>query len=310
MRRLAVGGLTASVVGLGCNQFGSTCDSRESAGLVGAALDSGIDFFDVADEYGPDGVAEEYLGKALAGRRDTAIIATKFGSRLGGYPGSGGASRRWIERAVDDSLRRLGTDHIDLYQQHFPDPAVSAEETLGALHDLVQAGKVREIGVCNMAIGAVRERLDVAARCGYRRIASVQDRYNLLRQQARAELVPGTLAAGLAFIPYFPLASGMLTGRYHRGEPPPPDSRFGRHLDPAQARHMIDRDADRVASLQAWALERGHSVAELAIAWLTSQPGLGPVIGGASTAGQVRANAAAASWILTPDEIEALGVLA
>jgi aryl-alcohol dehydrogenase-like predicted oxidoreductase len=310
VRRVGVGGLTASGVGLGCNQFGATCDERQAASLVAAALDSGIDFFDVADEYGPDGLAEEYLGKALAGHREEAVIATKFSSRLGSEPGSGGASRQWIERAVESSLRRLGTDHIDLYQQHFPDPGVPPEETLGALHDLVRAGKVVEIGVCNMAFADVRDRLHLAAASGYRPIASVQNRYNLLRQEARVELLPGTLAAGLAFIPYFPLASGMLGGRYHRGEPPPPDSRFHRHVDHGQARHMIDRDADRVASLRAWATARGHTVAELAIAWLTSQPGVGPVIAGASAADQVRANATATGWVLTPDEIVAISRLA
>ena len=310
MRRLSVGRLTASAVGLGCNQFGATCDATQSAALVAAALDSGIDFFDVADEYGPDGLAEEYLGKALAGHRDDAVIATKFSSRLGNDPASGGASRPWIERAVEGSLRRLNTDHIDLYQQHFPDPVVPAEETLEALDNLVQAGKVLETGVCNMAFGDIRDRLRLAAEAGYRPAASVQDRYNLLRQEAGDELVPGTLAAGLAFIPYFPLASGMLGGRYRKGEPPPPDTRFRRHVELGQAQHMIDRDADRVASLQAWAAERGHSVAELAIAWLTSQPGIGPVIAGASTAGQVRANVAAAEWVLTPGEIETVSDLA
>ena len=310
VRRVTVGTLNASVVGLGCNQFGATCDAGEAAAIVGAALDSGIDFFDVADEYGPDGLAEEYLGRAVAGHRAEVTIATKFSSRLGNDPASGGASRKWVESAVEASLRRLGTDYIDVYQQHFPDPTVGQEETLAALHDLVTAGKVREIGVCNMAAADVQARLRHAAATGYRPVASVQDRYNLLRQEAADELLPAVRAAGVAFIPYFPLASGMLGGWYRKGRPPPRDTRFHRHVEPGQAQHMIDRDADRVARLQRWAQEHRHSVADLAIAWLASQPGVGPVIAGVSTSEQVRANARAAEWELTAADVELAASLA
>ncbi len=310
MRRISVGGLTASVIGLGCNQFGATCDAAESARLVGAALNEGIDFFDVADEYGPDGLAEEYLGRALVGHRHEVVIATKFGSRLGNDPLSGGASPRWIERAVEGSLRRLGTDHIDLYQQHFPDSGVPHEETLAALDVLVTAGKVREIGLCNMTVADAQACLEIAATSDYRPIVSLQNRYNLLRQEARQDLLPAALAHQLAFIPYFPLASGVLGGRYQKGQPPPSDTRFHRHVDPAQARRMIDRDADRVSKLNGWAAERGHSVAELAIAWLASQSGVGPVIAGASRSDQVHANASAGGWVLTDEEIESVGRLA
>jgi aryl-alcohol dehydrogenase-like predicted oxidoreductase len=310
VRSVTIGALRASVVGLGCNQFGATCDAADAAAVVSAALDSGIDFFDVADEYGPDGLAEEYLGRAIAGHRAEVTIATKFSSRLRNDPASGGASRKWIETAVEASLRRLGTDYIDLYQQHFPDPSVGQEETLAALHDLVTAGKVREIGVCNMAATDVRARLRHAAAAGYRPIASVQDRYNLLRQEAADELLPAVRASGVAFIPYFPLASGMLSGRYRRGQPPPSDTRFHRHVDPEQARHMIDRDADQVATLQEWAQDHHHSIADLAIAWLASQPGVGPVIAGVSTSEQVRANAQAADWELPEADIEMAGNLA
>jgi aryl-alcohol dehydrogenase-like predicted oxidoreductase len=309
VRRVEVGGLTASVVGLGCNQFGATCDASEVARIVGASLDAGIDFFDVADEYGPDGIAEEYLGRALSGRRDEAVIATKFGLVLGNDLESGGASRRWIERAVEASLRRLGTDHLDLYQQHFPDPDVEQEETAAALDDLVTAGKVREVGVCNMAAGDVAARLRIASAAGYQPIASVQDRFNLLRQEAAEELIPLVRAEGLAFLPYFPLASGMLGGRYKRGEPAPSDTRFHRHLDPGQAQHIIDRDAERVALLAAWAGDYGHSIAELAIAWLASQPNVGPVIAGVSKVEQVTANAAAAEWVLDDADVQFVGGL-
>jgi aryl-alcohol dehydrogenase-like predicted oxidoreductase len=310
VRTVTIGTLSASVVGIGCNQFGATCDAGDAAAIVGAALDCGIDFFDVADEYGPDGLAEEYLGKAVAGHRAEVTIATKFSSRLGNDPASGGASRKWIETAVEASLRRLGTDYIDLYQQHFPDPGVGQEETLAALNDLVTAGKVREIGVCNMAVADVRARLRHAGAAGYRPIASVQDRYNLLRQEAADDLLPAVRTSGVAFIPYFPLASGMLGGRYRKGQPPPVGTRFHRHVDPGQARHIIDRDADRVARLQEWAQEHRHSIADLAIAWLASQPGVGPVIAGVSASEQVRANARAAEWELPAADIEMAGNLA
>jgi aryl-alcohol dehydrogenase-like predicted oxidoreductase len=310
MRMVTVGSLRASVIGLGCNQFGPTCDPEQTRRVVRTALDAGINFFDVADEYGPDGVAEEYLGRALAGRRDEAIIATKFGLRLRGDPATGGAGARWIARAAEDSLRRLGTDHIDLYQQHLPDPGVPQEETLTALDRLVRDGKVLEVGVCNMAPDAIEQRLGIARHAGLTMPASVQDRYNLLRQEAAAELLPCARRLGLVFLPFFPLASGMLGGRYRQGQPPPADSRFGRHVDPAQARHMIDRDAARVARLAAWAAEHGRDVAELAIAWLASQPGVGPVIAGATRPEQAQANAAAADWTLNTNDVDHVGAIA
>ena len=310
MRVVPVGSLRASVIGLGCNQFGPTCDAGETERVVRAALDAGISFFDVADEYGPDGVAEEYLGRALAGRRDEAVIATKFGLRLRGDPATGGAGARWIARAAEDSLRRLGTDRIDLYQQHVPDPGVPQEETLAALDRLVRDGKVQEVGVCNMEPAAVEQRVGIAGRAGFRRPASVQDRYNLLRQEAADELLPCARRLGLAFLPFFPLASGMLGGRYRPGHPPPADSRFGRHLEPGHARHIIDRDAARVARLTAWAAEHGRGVAELAIAWLASQPGVGPVIAGATRPEQAQTNAAAAAWTLTEGDVRHVAALA
>jgi aryl-alcohol dehydrogenase-like predicted oxidoreductase len=298
-----LGDLEVSVVGLGCNQFGATCDLAQTRALVDAALDSGVTFFDVADEYGPDGLAEEYLGKALVGRRDGAVIATKFGHFMFDDRERGGASARWIAVAVEDSLRRLGTDRIDLYQQHFPDPAVSAEETMAALDQLVRDGKVREIGVCNLTTADLDERTAVAERTGGARLATTQNRLNLLRQEALEDLVPAAELHGMALLPFFPLASGMLTGKYRAAEAPPEDSRFARSLDPAQARHMIERDGARVAAYDEWAQARGHTVAELAIAWLASMPVVGSVIAGATKPSQVVANVAAADWRLSPEEI-------
>jgi aryl-alcohol dehydrogenase-like predicted oxidoreductase len=294
---------------VGCNQFGATLDARETREVVASALDAGINFFDVADEYGPDGIAEEYLGRALAGHRDQVVIATKFGSRLRSDPSTGGASAKWIIRAVEDSLRRLATDRIDLYQQHFPDEEVSHEETAAAVDKLVTDGKVVEAGVCNLTAADVDARIRAIEAAGMRPLAAIQDRYNLLRQEASDQLLPCARAHGLAFLPYFPLASGILGGRYRPGEAPPADSRFGRHVDPAQARHMIDRDGPTVLELQEWAARRGHQVPELAVAWLASQSGVGPVIAGVTTRQQVRTNARAADWQLTAEEINEVAVL-
>ncbi|MGE0384011.1 MAG: aldo/keto reductase [Gammaproteobacteria bacterium] len=302
MRRRRIGDLEVSVVGIGCNQFGPTCDAAQTARVVGRALDLGINFFDVADEYGPEGLAEEYLGRALGPRRGEAVIATKFGHHMHGDPQRGGASARWIERAVEDSLRRLGTDCIDLYQQHFPDPAVPAQETLAAQDRLVRAGKVRAIGCCNLEAADLRERAAIAGAQGLTRLASAQNRLNLLRQEALEDLVPTIQALDMALLPFFPLASGMLSGRYRAGEPPPADSRFGRHLPPAQARRIIDRDFPRVQALDAWAAARGRTVAELAIAWLAALPAVASVIAGATTLAQVESNARAGAWELTAEE--------
>jgi aryl-alcohol dehydrogenase-like predicted oxidoreductase len=309
MRTVEVGSLTCSVIGVGCNQFGPTLDAQATSRVVATALEAGVTFFDVADEYGPDGIAEEYLGRALSGHRDEVVIATKFGSRLRGDPATGGASAAWITRAVEDSLRRLGTDRIDLYQQHFPDEKVSDEETAAAVDQLVQDGKVVEVGVCNLPATDVEARIRAIETARRQSLAAVQDRYNLLRQEASEQLLPCARAHGLAFIPYFPLASGILGGRYRPGESPPTDSRFGRHVDPPQARHIIDRDAPTVLALQEWAAHRDHQVPELAIAWLASQPGVGPVIAGVTTPQQVRTNATAAAWQLTAEEIDEVGAL-
>jgi aryl-alcohol dehydrogenase-like predicted oxidoreductase len=309
MPRRKIGSLDVSVIGIGCNQFGPTADESTTARIVATALDEGMNFFDTADEYGPDGVSEEYLGRAIQGRRDDAVLATKFGHFMAGDPERGGASARWITRAVEDSLRRLGTDRIDLYQQHFPDPHVDPEETLSALDGLVRSGKILHYGVCNLPAGEVEARCRAARSAGLEGPVSAQSRYNLLRREARNELIPVLEQNQVVLIPFFPLASGMLTGKYKSGQALPPDSRFARHLDPGQAIHIVDRDGATVARLDAWAAERGHSVAELALAWLASQEVVGSVIAGVSRPEQVSANAKAARWSLDRDEVEEVAAL-
>jgi aryl-alcohol dehydrogenase-like predicted oxidoreductase len=306
MARRNIGSLEVSVLGIGCNQFGPSADERTSAAIVATALDEGVNFFDTADEYGPEGLSEELLGRALGSRRDEAVIATKFGHHMDGDPLRGGASARWIAQAVEDSLRRLGTDRIDLYQQHFPDPQVEPQETISALDQLVRAGKIVHYGFCNLGPDEIDERCAVARSGGFAPPVSSQNRYNLLRQEARNGLIPILERNRLALIPFFPLASGMLTGKYRRGRPPPADSRFGRHLEPAQAEHIFERDGEAVERFEGWAADHGRSVAELAVAWLASQPVVGSVITGVTKPEQVSANARGATWSLAPDQIEEL----
>jgi aryl-alcohol dehydrogenase-like predicted oxidoreductase len=237
------------------------------------------------------------------------VIATKFGHFTDGDPSRGGAGARWIAQAVEDSLRRLGTDRIDLYQQHFPDPLVEPHETLTALDRLVREGKIVHHGVCNLGPDEVQSRCEIARSEGLSAPVSAQNRYNLLRQETRSELVPTLKANDMALIPYFPLASGMLTGKYRRGEPLPVDSRFAHHLDAAQADRIIERDGPAIQRLQLWAAEQGRSVADLAIAWLAAQPIVASVIAGVTKPGQVAANARATDWTLSPEQIEHVALL-
>lgn len=310
MEMRSLGSLEVSVVGIGCNQFGPTCDAAGTLAVVDAALDAGINFFDTADEYGPEGLSEELLGAALGNRRDEVVIASKFGHHMHGDPARGGASARWIVQAVEDSLQRLGTDRIDLYQQHFPDPDTPAEETLRALDDLVQSGKVREIGCCNLTAEDLRQRSAISNEQGLRRLVSAQNRLNLLRQEATEDLVPTLEELDMVLLPFFPLASGMLTGKYRRGQELPSGTRFANHLEPAQAARIIERDGARVEAMEGWAKERGQTVADLAISWLASQPVVASVIAGATSPAQVAANAAAGAWVLSAQEraeVAALG---
>jgi aryl-alcohol dehydrogenase-like predicted oxidoreductase len=312
-RRL--GRLDVSVVGLGCNQLGTSfCDSATASRIVGEAADAGITFFDTADEYGANyadpsdpkgwGRSEEELGRALKGRRDQVVLASKFGvpSRLD--PGGGGASARWVKLAVEGSLRRLGTDHLDLYQLHFPDPGVPIEETLGALDGLLREGKVREIGCANFTPAQLGEAATAAVAHGVRGFASTQGALSLLQRANLVDVLPTCEKLGLAFIPYWPLASGILTGKYRRDRPLPAAARLVDQLDePARGRLLYERSFARLEALEAFAHDHGHTVLELAFAWLLGQPAVVSVIAGAARPGQVTANVAAADWTLTADEV-------
>ena len=298
-----IGDLDVTIVGIGCNNFGRRLDRRGTDAVVHAAMEVGINFFDTADVYG-DGASEEYLGKALGSRRDEVIIATKFGLQLDDDPSQSGASPRWIERAVEDSLRRLGTDRIDLYQLHRPDEDTLIEDTLEALDRLISTGKVRQIGCSNHSEAQIEYALSASRERGLARFVSVQNEYSLLhREPEKNGVTEACRRNGLALLPYFPLASGMLTGKYTRGEEAPPDSRLARMSPSRAGRFASDRNFDRVEQLEAFAKERGHTILELAISWLVAQPVVASVIAGAMSPEQVRTNADAAKWKLLPEDL-------
>jgi aryl-alcohol dehydrogenase-like predicted oxidoreductase len=315
MDQRAIGQVSVSVVGLGCNQLGTArCDEETGIRIVHEALDAGVTFFDTADEYGsnyfdPDdprgwGHSEEILGRALGHRRDEVVIGSKFGARPHGHPDRGGSSERWATIAVEDSLRRLGTDRIDLYQVHFPDPDVPEEETLGFLDGLVRAGKVREIGCCNYSGEALVAADKIAGARGLRRYASAQNLLNVLQRGALDDVLPASDRLDMAFIPYYPLASGMLSGKYRRGEPLPAGTRLVDQVDDeARGRLFSERTFARLEALEAFARERGHTLLDLAFAWLLGHPSVATVIAGAATPGQVSANSRAAGWRMTLEEV-------
>jgi aryl-alcohol dehydrogenase-like predicted oxidoreductase len=302
MERRRIGALEVSAVGIGCNNFGWRIDADETAAVVDAAIGAGINFFDTADLYGA-GKSESFLGRALGPRRAEVIIATKFG-----HPGNEqlrGGRPETVRRAAEDSLRRLGTDYIDLYQMHRPDPHVPIAETLGAMDELVRAGKVREIGSSNFSAEQIRA-ADGAARGA--RFVSVQNDYSLLQREPEAAVLPECERLGLAFLPFFPLASGLLTGKYRKGQPAPEGARLA---DPRwEERMRADQRLDQVEALIAFAGSRGHTVLELAFAWLLARPAVASVIAGATKPAQVHANASAAGWALTSDDMAEIdGVL-
>jgi aryl-alcohol dehydrogenase-like predicted oxidoreductase len=302
MQTRSIGALDASVVGLGCNNFGGRIDEAASKKVVDAALDVGINLFDTADIYGGTR-SEEFLGRSLAGRRDRALIATKFGGPIDDER-KGGASASYIGRACDDSLQRLGTDRIDLYQIHFPDQATPLEETLGALDALVRVGKVREIGCSNFSADMIEAATRISAEHGWARFVSVQNEYSLLRRGPEKQGVLDACAKlGLAFIPYFPLASGVLSGKYRRGEVPPAGTRLAGMAADRQEQALSDAVMNRVEALEAWATAHGHTLLDLAFAWLLAKPVVACVIAGATKPEQVVANAAAAQWHLTEAEM-------
>jgi len=291
-RRL--GSLNVSLVGLGCNNFGWRTDAAGAAAVVDAALSAGINFFDTADVYG-GGQSEQFLGKALKGRRDKAIIATKFGMKMS--EGKQGARPEYVREALEASLRRLQVDTIDLYQIHFPDSNTPIADTLQALNDAVKAGKVREIGCSNFSA----EQLQAArATSGPRYFATVQNEYSLLKRDPEREVLPQCARAGIAFLPYFPLANGLLTGKYRQGQTFPEGSRGKDAFGP---KVFTPENIQRVESLIAFSESRGHSLLELAISWLAVRPEISSVISGAKTPDQVRANSRAASWKLTPADL-------
>jgi aryl-alcohol dehydrogenase-like predicted oxidoreductase len=297
-----IGSLEVSVVGLGCNNFGQRIDEAGSIGVVHAALDAGITFFDTAELYG-DGKSEEYLGKALGTRRAGVIIATKFGHSRG-HPDKG-AHPTYIRRAVELSLRRLGTDVIDLYQLHAPDPNVPIADTLGALDELVKAGKVREIGCSQFSVSQLRE-AEAAVKPGAARFVSVQNEYSLLRREPEEGVLQECERLGLAFLPFFPLASGLLTGKYRKGKGVPEGSRIADWFEGKISR----TDLDRIEKLIAFAESRGHTILELAFSWLLAHGVVASVIAGATNREQVRANVSAARWRLTKDDLAEVDRLA
>ena len=297
-----IGKLDVSVVGLGCNNFGGRIDEAATKRVVGAALDAGITLFDTADIYGGTR-SEEFLGRALGSRRDEAVVATKFGGPID-EDRKGGASAAYIARAVEDSLRRLGTDRIDLYQLHFPDPSTPFEETLEALDALVRAGKVLEIGGSNFSTEQIDETTNISAERGLARFVSVQNEYSLLRRgPERFGVLDACARNSIGFIPYFPLASGVLTGKYHRNEAPPAGTRMAGMPAERVEDALSDKVFDRVEALDAFARGRGHTLLELAIAWLLARRAVASVIAGATKPEQAQANAAAAAWTLTDDDL-------
>ncbi|MCL6538287.1 MAG: aldo/keto reductase [Acidothermus sp.] len=305
-RQLGNSGLTVSTVGLGCNNIGRRLDVDATAAVVDAALDVGITFFDAADVYGSSpGACEEILGEVLRGRREHVILATKFGKPMRGaiFPESlARGSRRYIRAAVEGSLRRLQTDYIDLYQMHEPDPRTPIEETLEALDELVSEGKVRYVGSSNFAAWQVVDADWVARSAGLERFISAQNEYNLLNRDVERELVPACEHLGIGVLPYYPLASGLLTGKYRRDETP----RTGRLSEPTQQARLAAAPWDVIEALSRFAAERGLSLLDVAIGGLAAQPGVASVIAGATSPEQVKANAHACKWEPTAADLQEL----
>jgi aryl-alcohol dehydrogenase-like predicted oxidoreductase len=298
MEKRKIGSLEVSVVGLGCNNFGWRTDVAGAAKVVDAALESGLNFFDTADVYG-GGASEEFLGRALGARRKDVVLATKFGLPLDDQR-RGGAKPAYIRHAVEDSLRRLGTDHIDLYQLHRPDPQTPIADTLAALDALMKAGKVREIGCSNFSAAQLQE-AEAAVESGAARFISVQNQYSLLHREPESEVLPEAQKLAIAFIPYFPLHNGLLTGKYHTGHALPEGSRGKDAFGP---KVFTKENIALAEALEKFALSRNRTLLQLAMSWLADQTGIASLIAGAKTPEQVKANAAAASWKLSPEEVE------
>jgi aryl-alcohol dehydrogenase-like predicted oxidoreductase len=294
-----IGSLEVSVIGVGCNNFGRRLDPEATTKVVDAAIDEGINFFDTADIYGGT-KSEEYLGKALGKRRPDVIVATKFGMKVDEK--RRGARPDYVIQAAEDSLRRLGTDYIDLYQLHEPDPTVPISDTLGALDELVQAGKVREIGCSNFTIDQLRE-AESAAKPKAAHFVSVQNEYSLFHREPELAILPECSSTGMAFLPYFPLANGMLSGKYRKGQPAPEGSRIGSGW---HSELLTDKNLDVVEKLIEFAKGCDRTILDLAFSWLLTRPMVASVIAGATTADQVRANANAGTWHLSDLDLETI----
>jgi aryl-alcohol dehydrogenase-like predicted oxidoreductase len=309
MRKRKVGSLEVSVVAVGCNNFGRWLDVNQTQRIIDAAVDQGINFFDTADHYGrPRTASESLVGLCLQSRRNQVIIATKFGRPLDDR--RQGAKAWYVKSATEDSLRRLRSDYIDLMQLHIPDPTTPIEETLGALDELRTAGKIREFGASNFSVTQLSEAAAAADRLGVRGFASTQAELSLLNRRAESDVLPECQRLRMSFLPYLPLYNGLLTGRYSRGVAPAADSRIGHKDEQTRAAIFSDRNMKIVDDLNHWATARGHTLLELAFAWLLSHEAIPSVLAGVSSTEQVAANVAATQWVLTADEVAQVEALA
>ena len=314
MQTRRIGSLSVTTVGLGCNNFARKLDVEASAAVVDAALDAGVNFFDTADRYGygdhpysGPGRSEEFLGKALGSRRSEVVVATKFGLAMSDDgPKGGGAA--YVRQACEASLRRLNTDYIDLYQIHFPDPETPVAETLEALTELVQAGKVREIGCSNFTAAQLEEAAQASVDGSLSRFVSVQNEYSLLRREVEDDVLGVCEKHDVAFLPYFPLASGLLTGKYRKGEAPAEGTRLA-FWQPRDHFELNKELYDRVERLSDFASSRNHTLLEMAMSWLLTRPAVASVIAGATSPDQVRSNAGSVGWVMSPDEVAAVDKL-
>ena len=301
-RNLGSSGLRVSVVGLGCNNFGARIDAEATRKVVHRALDLGITLFDTADMYGNRGGSERDLGAALGARRKDIVLASKFSYQMDDAGRMKGGSRRYIMQAVEASLKRLSTDYIDLYQFHFPDPLTPIEETLRALDDLVRQGKVRYIGCSNKPAWQVMDAIWTSRANNLTSFVSCQDEYSVLVRRADTELIPAMQACGLGLLPYYPLASGLLTGKYRHGEPMPAGSRLSQPGHFA-SKHLTPSNWEKLGGLETFVSARGKSLLDLGFSWLACQPVVSSVIAGATSPEQIEANVKAASWVLSKDEL-------
>ncbi|WP_458757910.1 aldo/keto reductase [Afipia sp. TerB] len=304
-RNLGGSGLRVSAVGLGCNNFGQRSDLETSRKIIHKAIDLGITLFDTADIYAGRGGSENVLGQVLGDRRKDIVLATKYAKPMADDGSKQGASRRYIMQAVEDSLRRLKTDYIDLYQQHDYDDLTPIDETLRALEDLIRHGKVRYIGCSNFPAWRVSEAQQIARQINTHAFVSCQDEYSLLVRGIEKDLLPMAQTYNLGLLLFFPLANGLLAGKYKRGEKPPADSRLGK-VDYLRERYMNDRNLDIVDKLDGFAKDRGKTLLELAFSWLAARPQVSSVIAGASSPEQIEQNVKAIAWKLTPEDMAAI----